>query len=124
MSELLAISAAICIALSGMLISELKGRVDVIRLARWQMLAAFAMTAAGAIVLGSWRGIGLHDFGLLPVCSVSSSPAQPTLLRSTSPVHASLRCCSPSPRLSLCFLAMCFWVRRSVCGRVSACCLS
>ncbi len=58
LSEGLALSAALCIALSGMLISELKGRVDVFRLARWQMLAAFAMTAAVMLVLGSWRTVG------------------------------------------------------------------
>ena len=55
LSETLALSAALCIALSGMLISELKGRVDVMRLARWQMLAAFAMTAAASLALGGWR---------------------------------------------------------------------
>ena len=51
LSEILALSAAACIALSGMLVSELKGRVDVLRLARWQMLAAFAMTGAVALAL-------------------------------------------------------------------------
>jgi drug/metabolite transporter (DMT)-like permease len=64
-SELLAIAAAACIALSGMLISELKGRVDVIRLARWQMLAAFAMTAAASAVLGGWRTLEGWQAGLL-----------------------------------------------------------
>ncbi|MGE3363382.1 MAG: DMT family transporter [Rhizobiaceae bacterium] len=58
LSEGLALSAAFCIALSGMLISELKGRVDVFRLARWQMLAAFAMTGAVMLALGSWRTVG------------------------------------------------------------------
>ena len=58
LSEGLALSAALCIALSGMLISELKGRVDVFRLARWQMLAAFAMTGAVMLALGSWRTVG------------------------------------------------------------------
>ena len=41
--ELLALASAVCIAASGMLISELSGKVDVIRLARWQMLAAVTM---------------------------------------------------------------------------------
>lgn len=54
-SELLAIGAATCIALSGMLISELTGKVHVLRLARWQLTAAFAMTALAATVLGGWR---------------------------------------------------------------------
>lgn len=58
LSETLALSAALCIALSGMLISELNGRVDVFRLARWQMLAAFAMTGAAMLALGSWRTVG------------------------------------------------------------------
>lgn len=48
-----------------MLISELKGRVDVIRLARWQMLASFAMTAIAATVLGSWGTIGSRELWLL-----------------------------------------------------------
>jgi len=58
LSEGLALSAALCIALSGMLISELKGRIDVFRLARWQMLAAFAMTGTAMLALGSWRTVG------------------------------------------------------------------
>jgi drug/metabolite transporter (DMT)-like permease len=65
LSEALALSAAVCIALSGMLISELKGRVDVIRLARWQMLASFAMTAAAASLVGGWVTIGQREFWLL-----------------------------------------------------------
>ena len=69
-SEAFAIAAAVCIALSGMLIAELKGRVDVIRLARWQMLAAFAMTAAAALAVGGWDSIGPGDAGLLALSSV------------------------------------------------------
>jgi drug/metabolite transporter (DMT)-like permease len=65
LSELLAVSAALCIALSGMLISELRGRVDVIRLARWQMVAAFTMTAAAALVVGGWRALQPWQLGLL-----------------------------------------------------------
>ena len=55
LSELLAIGAATCIALSGMLISELTGKVHVLRLARWQLTAAFVMTALAASVTGGWR---------------------------------------------------------------------
>ena len=44
-----------------MLISELNGRVDVIRLARWQMLAAFAMTAMATTVMGTWDTIERAD---------------------------------------------------------------
>ncbi|MGC4023741.1 MAG: DMT family transporter [Mesorhizobium sp.] len=69
-SELLALSAAICIALSGMLISELRGRVDVIRLARWQMLAAFAMTAAMTFIRGGWNTIGADEAWLLAASSL------------------------------------------------------
>jgi len=53
-----------------MLISELKGRVDVIRLARWQMLAAFAMTGAMAIVRGGWNTIGAPQAWLLAASSL------------------------------------------------------
>jgi drug/metabolite transporter (DMT)-like permease len=69
-AEGLAIAAAVCIALSGMLISELKGRVDVIRLARWQMLAALAMTGVATLVVGGWRSIGLEEAGLLALSSL------------------------------------------------------
>jgi drug/metabolite transporter (DMT)-like permease len=65
LSEGLALAAAFCIALSGMLISELKGRVDVIRLARWQMLAAFAMTGGAMLALWSWNTVGPREAGLL-----------------------------------------------------------
>lgn len=54
-SELLAIGAATCIALSGMLIAELTGKVHVLRLARWQLTAAFVMTALAAVITGGWR---------------------------------------------------------------------
>lgn len=54
-SELLAIGAATCIALSGMLIAELTGKVHVLRLARWQLTAAFVMTALAALITGGWR---------------------------------------------------------------------
>ncbi|MBX3577657.1 MAG: DMT family transporter [Rhizobiaceae bacterium] len=70
MSEGLALAAAVCIALSGMLIAELKGRVDVIRLARWQMLAAFGMTGTAALALGGWRTVGGHELGLLALSSL------------------------------------------------------
>lgn len=70
-SELLAISAATCIALSGMLIAELKGRVDVIRLARWQMWAAFAMTGAASLVVAGWRTLEAWQVGLLALSGLS-----------------------------------------------------
>lgn len=64
-SEILAVSAALCIALSGMMVSELQGRVDVVRLARWQMLAAFAMTAAASLAVQGWRTLEPWQAGLL-----------------------------------------------------------
>lgn len=65
LSELFAIGAATCIAASGMLVSELRGRVDVIRLARWQMLAAFGLTAAASALLGGWRALDTGQAALL-----------------------------------------------------------
>lgn len=54
-----------------MLIAELKGRVDVIRLARWQMLAAFTITAAAALYAsGGWPTMSWRSFGLLGLSSL------------------------------------------------------
>jgi drug/metabolite transporter (DMT)-like permease len=71
LSESLAIASACCIALSGMLIAELNGRVDVVRLARWQMLAAFAMTGAASLVLGGWRALEGWQVTLLLLSGVA-----------------------------------------------------
>lgn len=68
-SELLAIGAATCIALSGMLISELTGKVHVLRLARWQLTAAFVMTALAATVVGGWHTL---DRGAMIYLALSS----------------------------------------------------
>lgn len=70
-SELLALAAAICIAASGMLISELKGRVDVVRLARWQMSAAFAMTGMASLAVGGWRSLEAWQAGMLALSGLS-----------------------------------------------------
>ncbi|MGF7159265.1 drug/metabolite transporter (DMT)-like permease [Rhodoligotrophos appendicifer] len=64
-SELLSIAAAVCIALSGMLIAELRGRVRVLTLTRWQMTAAFFMTAVASLVVGGWRSIDPWQLSLL-----------------------------------------------------------
>ncbi|QRM57305.1 DMT family transporter [Sinorhizobium sp. BG8] len=69
MSELFAISAAICIAMSGMLIGELNGRVHVLRLARWQMIAAFLMTGAVSLFLGGWQSVAAWQLGYLAASS-------------------------------------------------------
>ena len=64
-SDLLAILASVSLALAGMLVGELSGRVDVIRFARWNMLAALAMTGLGSAILGGWRTLHPASFGLL-----------------------------------------------------------
>lgn len=69
-SEILALASAICIAASGMLINELAGKVDVLRLARWQMLAAVAMTAGVSLAIGGWRTIVPWHFGYLAASSL------------------------------------------------------
>lgn len=70
LSEILAIAAATCIAASGMLIAELTGRVHVLRLARWQLTAAFLMTAAASLVLGGWRSLTAMELGYLAASSL------------------------------------------------------
>lgn len=73
-SELLAIASAACIALSSMFVSELKGRVPVFQLARWQMLAAFAMTALASAATGGWRTIEAWQVLLLAgsgICGIA-----------------------------------------------------
>jgi drug/metabolite transporter (DMT)-like permease len=70
-SEAFAIASALCIALSSMFLSELKGRVPLIQLARWQMLATFAMTGLVSLGVGGWRTVGPGEFWLLAASSVS-----------------------------------------------------
>ena len=69
-SELLAIGAATCIAISGMLISELTGKVHVLRLARWQMAAAFVLTALAALVTGGWHTLDRQALVYLALSSL------------------------------------------------------
>src|SRR5262245_4166379 len=52
-----------------MFISELKGRLPLLALARWQMLAAFFMTGVISLMLGGWRSIGPWQVGLLAASS-------------------------------------------------------
>jgi drug/metabolite transporter (DMT)-like permease len=68
-SEILAIAAATCIAISGMLVSEVKGRIDIFRLARWQMVASFLMTAAASLAVGGWRTLETWQLGYLAASS-------------------------------------------------------
>ena len=64
-SEALALGSAICMALSSMFINELNGRVPLMRLARWQITAAFLMTALAATALGGWATLGTWQFSAL-----------------------------------------------------------
>lgn len=70
LAEILALSAAVCIAMSGMLVSELQGRLPLFDLARLQMLAAFAMTAAASLAVGGWRGVEPWHLGFLAASSL------------------------------------------------------
>ncbi len=70
LSEILAISAAACIALSGMIIGELAGRVPLLVLTRWQMVASFLMTGAASLAVGGWSTIAPWQAGALALSSL------------------------------------------------------
>jgi drug/metabolite transporter (DMT)-like permease len=53
-----------------MLVMELHGRVDVFRLARWNMLSALAMTGVASLALGGWRALAAWQAGLLAASSL------------------------------------------------------
>lgn len=69
-SEAFAVSAAVCTALSAMLLSELKGRVPLMQLVRWQVCAGFAMTAMASLALGGWRSLHPWQFWLLAASGI------------------------------------------------------
>jgi drug/metabolite transporter (DMT)-like permease len=69
-SEAFAIGSATCIALSSMFINELNGRVPLMQLARWQLTAAFVMTAVAATIAGGWATLGAWQLGSLLASSV------------------------------------------------------
>ena len=69
-AEILALCAAVCIAMSGMFVSELQGRMPLLDLARVQMTAAFLMTAAASLVVGGWRSVEPWQLGFLAVSSL------------------------------------------------------
>lgn len=69
-AEILALCAAVCIAMSGMLVSELQGRLPLFDLARLQMIAAFLMTAAASLVVGGWHTVAAWQFGYLAASSL------------------------------------------------------
>jgi drug/metabolite transporter (DMT)-like permease len=48
-----------------MFIGELKGRLPLLQLARWQMLAAFFMTGLISLMLEGWRSLGPWQAGFL-----------------------------------------------------------
>lgn len=58
-------ASAFCVALGAMLFSELKGRVPFVQLARWQMAAAFVMTAAVSLAVGGWHTLEPWQIWLL-----------------------------------------------------------
>jgi drug/metabolite transporter (DMT)-like permease len=70
-SNAFAIASAFCMALSSMVLSELKGRVPLFQLARWQTLAAFLMTGLVSLMIGGWRTIGFTQFWLLAASSLA-----------------------------------------------------
>jgi drug/metabolite transporter (DMT)-like permease len=53
-----------------MLLMELNGRVDVFRLARWNMLSTLAMTGAASLAVGGWRGLAAWQAALLAASSL------------------------------------------------------
>lgn len=53
-----------------MFISELNGRVGLFRLARWQMTAAFIMSAILATAVGGWGSMGRTELVLLAASSL------------------------------------------------------
>ena len=70
-SEVLAVASAACIALGAVFLSELKGRVPLLQLARWQTLAAFAMTGLASPALDGWRTLGAWQIEQLAGSSVA-----------------------------------------------------
>ncbi|MBW6420576.1 DMT family transporter [Rhizobium sp. XQZ8] len=78
-SEALALASAACIALSSMFINELNGRVPLMTLARWQITAAFLITAFAATLfggwatLGSWQVLALAGSGLFGIALASTT---------------------------------------------------
>ena len=53
-----------------MLVMELNGRVDVFRLARWNMVSALIMTGAASLAIGGWRALATWQVGLLAASSL------------------------------------------------------
>jgi drug/metabolite transporter (DMT)-like permease len=64
-SEALALGSAFCIGLGSILLAQLKGRVPLVQLTRWQLVAAFGFTALASLLTDGWRGVTLAQAGLL-----------------------------------------------------------
>lgn len=62
---MLAVASALCVAVSAMFLSELRGRLPLFQLARWQTGVALAAMGAASIVAGGWAGAAPWQFGLL-----------------------------------------------------------
>lgn len=69
-SELFAVAASICFAVSGMIIGELQGKVGLFRLARWQMLTAALLTGVLSLLHGGWKGLELWQVAYLCASSL------------------------------------------------------
>ncbi|TWF54212.1 DMT family transporter [Neorhizobium alkalisoli] len=70
-SEMLAIGSAVCIALSSMFINELNGRVQLLRLARWQLTSSFIMTSIAATIVGGWATLDMWQIEALIGSSIA-----------------------------------------------------
>ncbi len=77
--EILAIAAAFCMALSGMFYAELRGKVGVVALTRWQTVTAFLLTGTVATLARGWGGLAfwqlrnLAGSGLFAIIIASSA---------------------------------------------------
>jgi drug/metabolite transporter (DMT)-like permease len=86
MSELFAVLCACCSAVSSIFISELKGRLPLLQLIKWQIIAAFAMNCLFATMLGKWSVLEPWQFGLLAGSGISGVVIAGTAYIST--IHA------------------------------------
>lgn len=64
-AEFYALASALCVALSTMFLSELRGRISLFQLARWQMLLSFLMTGAISIALRGFYAVEAWQIGAL-----------------------------------------------------------
>lgn len=65
MSEAFAIASAFCLALSLMLVSELKGRIPVLQLCLWQQLVGLVLTVGISSMLEDWSRVDTQQALLL-----------------------------------------------------------